>query len=72
VTQIFLSDFRVFLGRKRNRFLVRRKGGQSVVVADDVDSIVFCTSGAAVSTPNRRVAKTNPMSRELKDPIPLG
>jgi len=50
VTQIFLSDFRVFLGRKRNRFLVRRKGEESEVVADDVDSIVFCTSGAGVST----------------------
>jgi CRISPR-associated protein Cas1 len=50
LTQIFLSDFGVFLGRKRNRFLVRRKGEQSEVVADDVDSIVFCTSGAGVST----------------------
>jgi len=47
--KIFLDDFGIFLGRKRNRFVVRRKGETKEIVADDVDSIICCSSGAAMS-----------------------
>jgi len=47
--KIFLDDFGIFLGRKRNRFVVKRKGEAKEVVASDVDSIICCSSGVAVS-----------------------
>jgi CRISPR-associated protein Cas1 len=48
--RIFLDDFGIFLGRKRNRFIIKKTGGESKeIVADDVDSIVCCSSGVAFS-----------------------
>jgi len=48
--KILLDDFGIFLGRKRNRFLVKNKGEQKEFLADDVDLIVCCSSGVALST----------------------
>ena len=47
--RIFLDDFGIFLGRKRNRFVVKKEGEVKEVVADDVDSIICCSSGVAFS-----------------------
>jgi len=47
--KIFLDDFVIFLGRKRNRFIVKREGETREVVADDADSIICCSSGVAMS-----------------------
>ncbi|MGQ9552427.1 MAG: CRISPR-associated endonuclease Cas1 [Candidatus Bathycorpusculaceae bacterium] len=48
--KIFLDDFGIFLGRKRNRFIVKRAGEVKEIVADDVDSIICCSSGVAFSS----------------------
>jgi len=47
--KIFLDDFGIFLGRKRNRFVVKKAGEIKEIVADDVDSIICCSSGVAFS-----------------------
>jgi len=47
--KIFLDDFGIFLGRKRNRFLIKKAGESKEIVADDVDSIICCCSGVAFS-----------------------
>jgi len=47
--KIFLDDFGIFLGRKRNRFVVKKAGESKEFVADDVDSIICCSSGVAFS-----------------------
>jgi len=47
--KIFLDDFGIFLGRKRNRFVVKKAGELKEIVADDVDSIICCSSGVAMS-----------------------
>ncbi len=48
--KLFLDDFGIFLGRKRNRFVVRKTGGEvKEFVADDVDLIICCSSGVAFS-----------------------
>lgn len=47
--KIFLDDFGIFLGRKRNRFTVKKAGEVKEFVADDVDSIICCSSGVALS-----------------------
>ena len=43
--KIFLDDFGVFLGRKRNRFVVKKGEEKHEFLADDVESII-CTSKA--------------------------
>jgi len=48
--KIFLDDFGIFLGRKRNRFIVKKEGEAKEILADDVDSIICCSSGIAIST----------------------
>ena len=48
--KIFLDDFGIFLGRKRNRFIVKKAGEVKEIVADDVDSIICCSSGVAFSS----------------------
>jgi CRISPR-associated protein Cas1 len=48
--KIFLDDFGIFLGRKRNRFIVKKAGEVKEIVADDVDSILCCSSGVAFSS----------------------
>jgi CRISPR-associated protein Cas1 len=47
--KVFLDDFGIFLGRKRNRFIVKKSGEAKEIVADDVDSIICCSSGVAFS-----------------------
>jgi len=47
--KILLDDFGIFLGRKRNRFVVKKEGEKKEIVADDVDSIICCSSGVAFS-----------------------
>jgi len=47
---VFLDDFGIFLGRKRNRFVVKKVGGEvKEFVANDVDLIVCCSSGVSFS-----------------------
>jgi len=48
--KIYLDDFGMFLGRQRNRFIVKKAGNKSEFVSDEVDSIVFTSRGAATST----------------------
>lgn len=57
--KIFLDDFGIFLGRKRNRFTVKKGGEVKEVVADDVDSIICCSSGVAFSTSALDLAVSN-------------
>ncbi len=49
VMNVFLDDFGIFVGRKRNRFSVKKNGEVKEIVADDVDSIICCCSGVAFS-----------------------
>jgi len=49
LTRIFLDDFGIFLGRKRNRFVVKKGGEKREFVADEVESIICTSSGVAVS-----------------------
>jgi len=46
---VFLDDFGIFLGRERNRFVVKKGAEAKEIVADDVDSIICCSSGVAFS-----------------------
>src|SRR3989337_1676459 len=46
---VFLDDFGIFLGRKRNRFIVKKNDDAKEIVADDVESIICCSSGVAFS-----------------------
>ena len=48
--KIYLDDFGMFLGRQRNRFIVKKAGNKSEFVSDEVDSIIFTSRGAAAST----------------------
>ena len=48
--KIFLDDFGVFLGRKKNRFLIRKQKEKAEIVADDVDFIIFTSQGISTST----------------------
>jgi len=57
--KIFLDDFGIFLGRKRNRFVVKKAGELKEIVADDVDSIICCSSGVAVSASALELAVQN-------------
>jgi len=56
---VFLDDFGIFLGRKRNRFSVKKNGEIKEIVADDVDSIICCSSGVAISTSALELATEN-------------
>jgi CRISPR-associated protein Cas1 len=56
---VFLDDFGIFLGRKRNRFSVKKNGEAKEIVADDVDSIICCSSGVAISTSALELATEN-------------
>jgi CRISPR-associated protein Cas1 len=47
--KIFLDDFGIFLGRKRNRFVVKSRGEAKEIVADEVDSIICLSSGVSLS-----------------------
>jgi len=54
-----LDDFGLFLGRKRNRFVVKKAGEVKEFVADDVDSIICCSSGVAFSASALELAVEN-------------
>ena len=57
--KIFLDDFGIFLGRKRNRFMVKRQDKKDEIVADDVDSIICMSQGVAMSVSALNLAVTH-------------
>jgi len=57
--KIFLDDFGIFLGRKRNRFVVKRQDKKDEIVADDVDSIICTSQGVSVSASALNLAITH-------------
>lgn len=57
--KVLLDDFGIFLGRKRNRFVVKKAGESKEIVADDVDSIICCSSGVAFSASALELAVEN-------------
>ncbi|MCX8177083.1 MAG: CRISPR-associated endonuclease Cas1 [Candidatus Bathyarchaeota archaeon] len=57
--RIFLDDFGIFLGRKRNRFVVKKEGAVKEIVADDVEAIICCSSGVAFSASALALAVQN-------------
>jgi len=57
--KIFLDEFGILLGRKRNRFVIRKEGERKEIVADDVDSIICCSSGVAMSASALNLAVKN-------------
>ncbi|MEM1666468.1 MAG: CRISPR-associated endonuclease Cas1 [Candidatus Bathyarchaeia archaeon] len=56
LTVIFLDDFGIFLGRKRNRFIVKKGKERRDFPADDVENIVCTSRGATLSTSALRLA----------------
>lgn len=54
--KIFLDDFGIFLGRKRNRFVIKKKGEKREVLADDVDQIICTCQGVSFSVSAIRLA----------------
>ena len=56
---VFLDDFGIFLGRKRNRFSIKKNGEVKEIVADNVDSIICCSSGVAFSASALELATEN-------------
>ncbi|MCS7120438.1 MAG: CRISPR-associated endonuclease Cas1 [Candidatus Bathyarchaeota archaeon] len=57
--KIFLDDFGLFLGRKRNRFVIKKGGEVKEIVADDVESIICCSSGVSFSSSALNLAVKN-------------
>jgi CRISPR-associated protein Cas1 len=57
--KIFLDDFGIFLGRKRNRFAIKKKGEVKEIVSDEVDSIICCSSGVTISASALALAVKN-------------
>ncbi|MCW3995983.1 MAG: CRISPR-associated endonuclease Cas1 [Candidatus Bathyarchaeota archaeon] len=56
---VFLDDFGIFLARKRNRFSIKKGGETKEIVAEDVDSIICCSSGVAFSSSALELATEN-------------
>jgi len=56
---VFLDDFGIFLGRKRNRFYVKKNSEVKEILSDDVDSIICCSSGVTISTSAMELATEN-------------
>ncbi|MBS7288762.1 MAG: CRISPR-associated endonuclease Cas1, partial [Candidatus Freyarchaeota archaeon] len=54
--RIFLDDFGIFLGRKRNRFVVRKGDEEKEFVADEVEGIVCTCPGVSFSASALRLA----------------
>ena len=52
-----ISAFSV--GRKRNRFSIKKNGEVKEIVADDVDSIICCSSGVSFSASALELATEN-------------
>ena len=58
---VFLDDFGLFLSKKRNRFCIKKKDHNEVreIVADDVESIICCSSGVSFSASALELAVEN-------------
>ena len=56
MVKLFIDDFGVFLGRKRNRFLIRKQNLKSEFLADEVESVVLLNPGVTVSASALRLA----------------
>ena len=56
MTKLILDGFGTFLGRKRERFLVRKGDRKEEVPADEVESIILTSSGISVSASALRLA----------------
>jgi CRISPR-associated protein Cas1 len=56
MVKIFIDDFGVFLGKKRNRFTVKKNGDKKEFLADDVESIVLMNPGVTISAGALRLA----------------
>jgi len=54
-----LDDFGIFLGRKRNRFVVKEHDEKREFVADEVESIICTSSGVAISSSALSLAAKN-------------
>ncbi len=50
MTKIFLDDFGLFLGRKRNRFVVRKGKERREFPVEDVEDIICMSSGVSFSS----------------------
>ena len=59
VTCIFLDDFGIFLGRKRNRFVVKKGQDRHEFLAEDVKSIICTCKGITVSASALNLAIKN-------------
>jgi len=49
MTSIFLDDFGIFLGRKRNRFVIKKGNERHEFLADDVENIICTCKGVTFS-----------------------
>lgn len=58
---VFLDDFGLYLSKKRNRFCIKKKDSAEVkeIVADDVESIICCSSGVSFSSSALELAVEN-------------
>jgi CRISPR-associated protein Cas1 len=58
---IFLDDFGLYLSKKRNRFCIKKKDSEEVkeIVADEVESIICCSSGVSFSSSALELAVDN-------------
>jgi len=58
---VFLDDFGLFLSKKRNRFCIKKKDNNEIkeIVADDVESIICCSSGVSLSASALELAVEN-------------
>jgi len=56
MTKIILDDFGIFLGRKRNRFIIRKGEEKREFQAETVDSIICTTIGASITSSALRLA----------------
>jgi len=54
--KIFLDDFGIFLGRKHNRFVIKKKNEKREILADDVEQIVCTCQGVSFSVSAVRLA----------------
>lgn len=50
MTRIFLDDFGIFLGKKHNRFVVKKQNEKKEFVADEVESVICTSSGVSISS----------------------
>jgi len=58
---VFLDDFGLYLSKKRNRFCIKKKDSKEIkeIVADDVESIICCSTGVSFSSSALELAVDN-------------